>query len=65
MTDSQMQLTQQDIEDGLRQLGLGQGDVAEVHSSLSSLGLVEGGAPTVVDALMSVVSAQGALVMSA
>jgi aminoglycoside N3'-acetyltransferase len=58
-------LTQTDIEDGLRQLGLGRGDVAEVHSSLSSFGRVEGGAPTVIDALMNIVGKEGTLVMSA
>jgi len=58
-------LTQKDIEDGLRQLGLGRGNAVEVHSSLSSLGWVEGGALTVVDALMNVVGEEGALVMSA
>jgi aminoglycoside 3-N-acetyltransferase len=58
-------LTQKDIEVGLRQLGLGRGDAVEVHSSLSSFGWVEGGAPTVVDALMNVVGENGALIMSA
>lgn len=58
-------LTQQDIEDGLRQLGLDQGDVVEVHSSLSSFGHVIGGAATVIDALMNVVGPEGTLVMSA
>jgi aminoglycoside N3'-acetyltransferase len=58
-------VTQKDIEDGLHELGLRRGDVVEVHSSLSSFGWVEGGAATVVDALMAVVGAEGALVMSA
>lgn len=58
-------ITQAIIADGLRQLGLAQGDVVEVHSSLSSLGRVEGGASAVVDALISVVGEEGALVMSA
>jgi aminoglycoside N3'-acetyltransferase len=58
-------LTLSNIEEGLRQLGLAQGDVVEVHSSLSSIGWVEGGAATVVDALMKVVGTEGALVMSA
>ncbi len=35
------------IEDGLRALGLARGDAAEVHSSLSSFGWVEGGAAAV------------------
>lgn len=58
-------VTQRDMEEGLRQLGLGRGDVVEVHSSLSSFGWVEGGAAAVVDALMAVVGEEGALVMSA
>jgi aminoglycoside 3-N-acetyltransferase len=58
-------LSQKDIEDGLRQLGLGRGDAVEVHSSLTSLGWVEGGASALIDALMHVVGEEGALVMSA
>ena len=60
-----MPVSRQDIEDGLRELGLRRGDVVEVHSSLSAFGWVEGGAATVVDALMAVVGEEGALVMSA
>lgn len=58
-------LSQADIEAGLRQLGLEQGQVVEVHSSLSSFGWVAGGPATVVDALMNVVGAEGSIVMSA
>ena len=58
-------LTQNEIEEGLRQIGLSRGDIVEVHSSLSSFGWVEGGAAAVVDALMHVVTEEGALVMSA
>lgn len=58
-------LTQADIEAGLSRLGLGKGQVVEVHSSLSSFGLVRGGPATVVDALMNAVGEEGALVMSA
>jgi aminoglycoside N3'-acetyltransferase len=58
-------LTQSKIEDGLRQLGLTRGDAVEVHSSLSNFGWVEGGAATVVDALMNIVGNEGSLVMSA
>jgi aminoglycoside 3-N-acetyltransferase len=58
-------VTQADIEEGLQQLGLGRGDAVEVHSSLSSFGWVERGAPAVVDALMTVVGEEGTLVMSA
>jgi aminoglycoside N3'-acetyltransferase len=58
-------LTQAGIEEGLRGLGLGTGDVVEVHSSLSSFGWVEGGARAVIAALMNVVGSGGAIAMSA
>jgi aminoglycoside 3-N-acetyltransferase len=54
-----------EIEEGLRQIGIRRNEILEVHSSLSSLGVVEGGAATVVDALMSAVSEEGTLAMSA
>ncbi len=57
-------LGRENIERGLRQLGLGTGAVVEVHSSLGSFGYVQGGAVTVVDALMRVVGKEGAIVMS-
>ena len=60
-----MTISRQDIEDGLRQLGLTTGDAVEVHSSLSSFGYVDGGAATVVDALMGVIGESGTIVMSA
>ena len=68
MTTSNMgkvSLTQKDIEEGLRELDLRRGDAVEVHSSLSSFGWVEGGATTVIEALIHVVGEDGALVMSA
>ena len=40
------------IETGLRDLGLAAGDVVILHSSLSSLGRVDGGAETVVNAFL-------------
>ena len=44
---------------GFEQLGLGNDDVLMVHSSYKSLGGVEGGAETVVDALREVVGEKG------
>jgi len=61
----QKPLTQKDIVNDLTRLGLERGAAVEVHSSLSSLGYVEGGASTVVRALMDVVGEEGAIVMSA
>jgi aminoglycoside 3-N-acetyltransferase len=58
-------ITQEQIENGLRNLGLSTGDAVEVHSSLSSLGNVIGGADTVIDALMNIVSKNGSIIMSA
>jgi aminoglycoside N3'-acetyltransferase len=57
--------TQKDIVDDLKRLGLVRGVAVEVHSSLSSMGAIEGGAPAVINALMEVVGEEGAIVMSA
>lgn len=61
----QKSLTQKDIVDDLKKLGLERGIAVEVHSSLSRIGFVEGGASTVISALMDVVGEEGAIVMSA
>jgi len=44
-----------DIESGLLKLGVKVGMVVEVHSSLHSFGYVDGGAKTLIEALMQVV----------
>lgn len=54
-----MRSGRRDILAGLRGLGLGSGDRVVVHSSLSSLGDVDGGAATVVDALLDAVGPGG------
>ena len=56
-------LTQVEIEDGFRNIGLRRGMFLEVHSSLSSLGYVEGGANTVICALKNIIGEDGAIVM--
>jgi aminoglycoside 3-N-acetyltransferase len=58
-------LTQTQIVEGLRRLGVAPGDLLEVHSSLRSLGSVECGAATVIRALQEAVGLSGALVMPA
>jgi len=67
-----MEVTRQDIDQGLHELGLSKGDAVEVHSSLSSFGRVVRGAVTVVDAVLDAVGAvldavgaDGTVVMSA
>ncbi len=54
----------EDIKSGLMRLGLKKGDTVGVHSSLSSFGYVEGGADTVIDALLETVGQLGNIVMS-
>jgi len=58
-----MQVTRQDIVAGLVRLGLGSGDLALVHSSLSSFGHVVGGADAVIDALLETVGPRGTIAM--
>ncbi len=52
-----------DIFDGLRSLGVQPGDLLLAHSSLSSFGRVDGGAPAVVEALIESVSPGGTVIM--
>ena len=56
-------VTKATVVEGLRRLGLGPGDVVLVHSSLSSLGVVLGGAEAVVDALLEAVSPGGTVMV--
>lgn len=58
-------LTRKDIVEALKGLGVERGTALEVHSSLSSLGYVEGGAAAVIEALIEVVGEEGTIVMSA
>lgn len=58
-----MAVTRKDIVDGLLGLGLAGGDVVLVHSSLSSLGQVDGGPQTVIGALLEVLGREGTLLM--
>lgn len=62
---SHAQVSYHDIVLGLHQLGVMRGATVEIHSSLSAFGRVEGGAATVIQALMDVLSPDGTLIMSA
>ena len=59
------QITKKHIQNGLRKVGIENGDVVFVHSSLSSFGHVEGAADTVIDALVETVGNEGTIVMPA
>ena len=52
-------VTQAQLLRDLAAMGLQQGDLLYVHSSLRALGFVEGGADTVIDALLEMVGPQG------
>lgn len=58
-------VAKQDIVDGLLDLGVKSGDELEVHSSLSSFGMVDGGAESVISALKEVVGKNGSIFMPA
>lgn len=53
----------EDLKDQLEALDIVKGDALLVHSSLSKMGFVEGGATTVIDALLQTVGAEGHLLM--
>lgn len=53
--------TRADIAAGFRRLGLQPGDVLFYHSSLKSLGRVDGGADAVIDAMLDVIDPHGTL----
>ncbi len=55
-------MNQKDIEIDLKTLGLNTGDTVLLHSSLSSLGHIEGGANTVLNAFFSVLGPEGTLI---
>ncbi len=56
-------ISRRNVIDGLRQLGLRTGDRVIAHVSLSSFGLVEGGARTVIEAILTVIGSGGTLMM--
>lgn len=58
-------MTKEMLITGLKEAGVQEGMSLEVHSSLSSFGHVEGGAETVIDALMACVGTEGSIFMPA
>ncbi len=58
-------MKQEQIAEALQTLGVGAGHIVFVHSSLSSIGYVEGGADAVVDAFLDVLGSTGTLVVPA
>ena len=65
MIDAKPFVALPDLVADLRALGVGEGQVLMVHSSLRSLGHVLGGAATVVRALVAALGGRGTLVMPA
>lgn len=56
-------MTKNDLIGGVHNLGLNAGDTVLVHSAYKSLGGVEGGPQTVIDALLELLTAEGTLIM--
>jgi len=61
--EKQSTVRKQAIVDGLGMLGLKEGDIVLVHSSLSSFGYVEGGVDTVIDALLEAAGKEGTIMV--
>lgn len=57
-------VTQDDILYSLKLMGIQEGDILLVHSALTSIGHVEGGADSVINALCEAVGPDGTIVMS-
>ncbi|WP_409344061.1 AAC(3) family N-acetyltransferase [Paenibacillus sp. MBLB4367] len=57
-------VNKQEMKIGIELMGLERGDIVLVHSSLTSIGYVEGGAGAVIEALLETVGDEGTIVMS-
>ena len=62
--ESAAKVTKEDIKFSLELMDIRKGDVLLVHSALSSIGFVDGGAEAVIDALLETVGEEGTIVMS-
>ena len=58
-------MTKVDIKNDLVGLGIAEGDIVFFHSSLKSIGHVEGGAGTVIDGFLETIGKRGTLVLPA
>lgn len=56
-------VTREQIEAALRRMGLGEGDIVLLHSSVASLGQVDEGAEAVIQAFLNVLGTDGTLVV--
>lgn len=56
-------ILKRDIKSGLKEIGLQEGDVVMVHTSLKSMGYVCGGAQTVIEVLIETVGESGTIMM--
>ena len=56
-------VTPDDIRTALKDIGVQKGQVVMVHTSLSSLGYVCGGAQSIIEALMESVGDEGTIMM--
>jgi aminoglycoside 3-N-acetyltransferase len=56
-------MNKNEIKKALREFGLGKGNIVLVHSSLASIGHVDGGADTVIDAFLETIGNEGTLVV--
>lgn len=63
LESSRRHITVDELTQGLKNLGIGSGDVVFLHSSLKSLGFVEGGPRSVIDALCSAVGTEGTVIV--
>lgn len=61
--DTSHPVTKKEIVSGLYKLGICAGDILLVHTALSHFGYVEGGADTVIDALLEAVSPGGTIMV--
>ncbi len=58
-----MNVTYDMLIEGFKNIGLNKGDSVMAHSSLKAFGYVEGGADTIIDALIEVIGEQGTIIM--